>query len=355
MINIIIVTYNAKDKLKRCLESVEKYTKGISYLLTIVDNHSTDGTFEFLKNYKKGNIKVINTKKNLGFCGGANFALRNTHNKFIVLLDDDAEASRGWLTRLYKSIKNEPNVGIVGCKINFPNNRIHCADYRVKRFQLVGWNEIDGGQRDYIRECDALIGPCWLMRRDLIENVGYFDERFFPSRHEDIDYCLRARLAGYKIIYNGRAKVIHHHLCRYGADEQNRKNTQKFLKKWKNLLHKFPLKDSHPVDKYITAGVDCIDKKRFNRSLIEFEKAESIDKRFSEPFYKAMALEGMGRYDDAIRQFKKVLKLSPANFLAHYRIALLYKKVGLPKEAKRESAKTFNLISPYRKFLSSVF
>ena len=204
MFDMIIVTYNAKDKLKQCLESVEKHTNGMSYLLTIVNNHSTDGAFEFLKNYKKDNVQIINAKKNLGFCGGTNLALKNTANKFIVLLDDDAEVTKKWLDRLYKQIKDKPKVGIVGCKIVFPDNKIHSADYRVKPLQLVGAGEIDKGQRDYIRECDAVVGACWLMRRELIKKVGYFDKRFFPCQHEDIDYCLRTRLAGYKIIYNGK-------------------------------------------------------------------------------------------------------------------------------------------------------
>lgn len=387
MFDIIIVTYNAKDKLKRCLIALEKHTKSLGYLLTVINNNSTDGTPLFLKNYqqKNRNVNIINTDKNLGFSGGANIGLKNTFNEFIVLLDDDAEATKGWLSGLYKHIRNKPEIGIVGCRIVFPNNRIHSADYRVTPRPLVGTGEIDRGQRDYVKECDALIGSCWLMRRELIKNIGYFDERFFPCRHEDVDYCLRTRLAGYKIVYNGDVRIIHHNLFRDGGRKQNIKNQQRFLKKWKNLFNRFPLKSSHPVDKYIARGIKCLKEKKFKLSLIEFKKAESFDKRFSEPLYMGIALKSMGKYNDAIQQFKKVLTLNPSNSLAHfymgialkkignyrravqkfkkvismdtsnslvhYHLALIYKQLGLIKEAKREAKKTCGFLSSHKNML----
>ncbi len=344
--DIIIVTYNAKDKLRRCLESVKKYTNGLRYALTVVNNCSSDGTLIFLKNYNHKKVKVVNTNKNLGFCGGANLALRNTSNKFIVLLDDDAEVTKDWLTKLYKQMRNKTKVGIVGCKMVFLNNRIEFSEYRVNPLFLVGSGEVDIGQRDYIRECDALVGTCWLMRRELIKKVGYFDERFFPCQAEDIDYCLRARLAGYKIIYNGKVKVIHHNLFRDGG--RFRKNNQKFLRKWRRILPKFPLKDSHIVDKYIACGVNYLEKKSFNQALMEFKKAERIDRRFSEPLYIGMALEGLGKYNEAIQEVRKVLNLNPTNFLARDILVPIYKKLGLLKETKREAAKALSLFPSYR-------
>ncbi|MDP2939176.1 MAG: glycosyltransferase [Candidatus Omnitrophota bacterium] len=355
MIDIIVVTYNAKNKLKLCLSSVERHTNGIKYLLTVVNNNSSDGTLQFLKKYQQQHkLKVINTDRNLGFCGGANLALRNTTNEFIVFLDDDAEVTQGWLKKLYKQIKDKSKVGIVGGKVVPTNGIIWSADYRVRPIALVGCGEIDKGQRDYIKECDALIGPCWLIRRQLLKKVGYFDERFFPSQHEDIDYCLRARLAGYKIIYNGKVKIIHRHLLRDGGDKQNKRNWQKFLKKWKYLLHKFPLKDSHPVDKYIAKGVDYLKEKKFKQALSEFKKVDSIDKRFSEPLYIGKALEGMQRYNEAIQQFKKVLNLNPSNFSifnfsAHYKLALIYKKLGQTKDARREALCAIKYTHSYRR------
>lgn len=342
MVDIIVVTYNARNELKRCLKSVEKYTKGIRYLLTIVNNDSTDGTSRFLKNYQKKNknINIIHTGKNLGFCGGANLALRNTYNKFIALLDDDVEVTKGWLVKLCQQIKKKSNIGIVGCKIVFPDNKIWSAEYRVRPPELAGWGERDKGQRDYIKECDALAGPCWLMKRGLIKKVGYFDERFFPCQCEDIDYCLRTRLAGNKIIYNGKVKIIHHHL--YRDKGQFRKNLQKFLKGWRNILPAFPLKDSHPVDKFLADGVDYLKKERFNQALTEFKKAEAIDKGFSEPLYNGLVLKGLKKFDKAIIEFKKYLSLNPLSYQTHYYLASTYKEIGKIRESRKEYIKSIN-------------
>lgn len=347
MFDIIIVTYNAKDKLKRCIESVIRHTK--NYSLTIVDNHSFDGTSRYLNSIK--NINIIYNRRNLGFSGAANVAIRKTRNRFIVLLDDDTEVTKNWLTGLYDQMKNNPKVGIVGCKITFPGHIIHAADYRIKPLYVVGLGETDSGQRDYVKECDALIGACWLMRRELVKKVGYFDERFFPSQGEDIDYCLRTRIKGYKIVYNGRVKIIHRHLFRSGGFVQYRKNRKKFLKKWKKLFDNLPFKDSDPIDKHIAYGINYLEKREFNRALIEFKKLESHDNRYLDflYIYMGVALESLGQYQVAIQYFKKTVKYAQKNYkrgillvLSHQKLALCYKKMGLIKKAHEEARAALN-------------
>lgn len=349
MVDIIIVTYNAKDKLRHCLESVIKYTKGLKYLITVVDNKSIDGTRGFLKKHYKDKINLMVNEKNLGFSGAANIALKNTSAEFIVFLDDDTEVTKGWLKRLYQKLLDSPRVGIVGCKISYPNNRIFSADLRLG-MKLAGKDEIDRGQRDYVKECDALVGACWLMKRELIKRVGFFDERFYPCQHEDLDYCLRTRLAGYKIIYNGKVKIIHHHLFRDRGCFK--RNTQKLFKKWgKDILHKFPLKDSDPRDIHLKHGIEYIRKKKFSLALNEFKKAESFDKIFSEPYYKGLALEGLGRFKEAIQEFKKSVDIAPNFLSAYHHLASLYRKNNMNEECKDTVNKLFNLIPHYKNIL----
>lgn len=242
MIDIIIVTYNAKKKLMRCLESIEKNTRNIDYRLTVLDNASTDGTGAYLQKYLKAfdkkQVQIIRSSKNLGFSEGANKAIKMTKSKFIALVDDDAEVTKDWLRRLYANIKRHKSVGIVGPKLLTPDNRIAGAGMFIwGRIMLqIGLGEKDAGQRDYTRDVDCLAGPCWLVRRELFEKIGYFDKRFFPSQYEDVDYCVRTRLNGYRIIYVGTATIIHHNLLR-GKVSENRK---KFFKKWGDLSM-FPL------------------------------------------------------------------------------------------------------------------
>jgi len=241
MLDIIVVTYNAKNKLKRCLESIERHAGNISHWLTIVDNASNDGTTDYLnKKYNKDrHVNIIHTKKNVGFSGAANIALKATRNKFVALIDDDAEVTKNCLEQLYKQIRNNPDVGIIGPKVLFPNKRICAAGTLIwGRIDMnIGSKEIDSGQRDYTKEVDALIGPCWIIRREIIRKVGYLDEQFFPCQWEDFDYCIRTRLAGYKIIYHGKAALIHHNLFR----SSNADNQERFIRKWPDLSM-FPLR-----------------------------------------------------------------------------------------------------------------
>ncbi len=350
MIDIVVITFNAKDKLKRCLRSIEKHTKNIRYCLTVVNNNSNDGTYQFLERYQRQNkVKIIYAHKNLGKCGAANIALKNTYNKFIAFLDDDAEVTKGWLLKLYSQIKNKSRVGMVGCKITFPNKRIFCADIRmIELSNLAGFGEMDRGQRDYMKEADGVAGTCRLIRRDLIKKIGYFNEKLsFSGQCEDIDWSVRARLADYKIIYNGKVKIIHHNLFRNGGIERYKKNYQIFLKKWGKVFHKFPLEDSHPIDKYIAVGLGYLKKNMFKQALIEFKKPESIDKIFSEPLYKAIALKGLKRFAEAIVEFKRILDLNPSNFWAHYHLATLYREMGKIRESRKYYLQSIESLTRY--------
>lgn len=309
-VDIIIITCNAKNLLRRCISSIRRYTRNNDYLITVVDNGSRDGTIEFLKSQK--DINLIRNYKNLGFPKAINKGIRKTHNDLIACIDDDVELTEGWLDSLGKYIKDE-RVGIVGCKIVFPDGRIHAAEYRIRPRAVVGKGEIDIGQKEYVREVDGLIGPCWLMKREVVEKTGYFDERFFPCQHEDLDYCIRARLAGYKIIYNGKVKVIHHNLFR--DKDLSDENWERFLKKWHNL--KYPFKDSHPADKYNARGYDYLMKKKFEKAFIEFKKAGEINKEFSIPFDISIAELALGKYEDALKNLKKLIRLDPDHRFSH--------------------------------------
>lgn len=340
MFDIIIVTYNAKDKLKKCIRSIERHTKKSKYELTVVDNNSTDGTLAYLKK-QDGRLQIIRNKVNGGFSYAANIGLKKTRNDFIALIDDDIEVTKGWLDGLYSRMKGNKKIGIVGGKIVFPDNRIFSADFSVRGNARFGFEEVDKGQRNYAKECDAIPGPCWLIRRRILENVGYFDESFFPCQYEDIDYCIRTRLAGYKIIYNGRVKIVHHHL--YRSRKMMRRNSSLFYKKWKKMLEGFPLSDCCPEDKLREKGIEYYKKRDYSKSIGYFSKAQLIDERFVEPYYMAVGLYKKGFYKEGINWLKKTLSMYPSEHLfsrsARYHLWLTYKRIGLYVDAAREATR----------------
>lgn len=334
--DIIIVTHNAKNLLRRCILSIRKYTPENTYVITVVDNGSSDGTISFLNSQK--DINVIRNNRNLGFPRAINRAIKKTNNNLIACIDDDIEITKGWLEGLTKYIRNK-KVGIVGCKIVYPDGRIHAAEYRIKPRMVVAKRELDIGQKEYVRQVDGLIGPCWLMKREVVEKIGYFDERFYPCQHEDLDFCIRVRLAGYKIIYNGKLKVIHYSLFR--DEGLSDKNWQKFTMKWKDLT--YPFKDSHSADKYNARGYAFFIEKKFRKALIEFRKVEANNKESSVPLYIGIAELGLGNYKKAMGYFKKIISIYPEHYFSHYALGIIFSKFGKFKVAIKEYKKALKI------------
>lgn len=301
--DIIVITYNAKEALGACLDSIRRCTRPDSYTLTVVDNRSTDGTPDYLKSLK--GLDVITTTANRGFSYAANIALRKTTGRYVALLDDDVAVSRGWLETLLSCAKHKKNVGIVGPKTVTPDGRIFSADSLIRRMSGLADGEIDRGQRDYVKECDAIPGPCWLVRRSVVRDAGYFDEKFFPCHHEDLDYCLRARLAGYRIVYCGAATVVHRGLNRSMGNEG--RNARYFERKWRKTLPRLPLKDSPRDAKLAEEGLSSFERGDFAAALRSFRRADTIRPGYIGPYYIARSLYETGRYAESMRAFQAAL------------------------------------------------
>jgi tetratricopeptide (TPR) repeat protein len=121
-----------------------------------------------------------------------------------------------------------------------------------------------------------------------------------------------------------------------------------FLKKWSTALLKFPLKDSHPVDKYLTDGIFYLENKEYEKAYAEFKKAEALDRRFAEPFCTGIALFHLERHKEAIAEFKKTLRLAPDDIVPRRYLASLYQKTGNLRAMRQEGEKVLAYFSPYQ-------
>ncbi|OGW82610.1 MAG: hypothetical protein A2Z83_05870 [Omnitrophica bacterium GWA2_52_8] len=341
--DIIIVTYNARQILTKCLLSVRRHTRGLPCQVTVLDNASSDGTADHLEKHFARDVRLIKSRRNLGFSGGANLALRRTDRPWVVLLDDDVKVTGGWLEKLYAVTKQQPGVGIVGGKVVFPGRRIFCAEYSILPFGSVGREEIDRGQRDYLKEVDALPGPCWLVPRHVINKVGGFDERFFPSQYEDIDYCLRVRQAGFKIFYHGGVKIIHHNLFRSGRPGAVDQNALRFFKKWKNDLRRFPLSNLGKNDKIISAGAGLLQKEPVFPVHPVFGKIPRLNRWFSESLYRGIFYAALNSRQKAVRDLRASVRGIGKKHFENTREAMsrdmvlssFFTRLGMAKEARR--------------------
>jgi GT2 family glycosyltransferase len=211
--SIIIVNYNGKKFLSDCLSSVLNQSYK-NYEVILVDNASVDGSVNFVKkNFPS--VKIIQSKRNLGFAGGNNLGIKASKGDYIVLLNFDTIVKPNWLEELIKAAESNSQVGIVGSKLLlFDRKTLNSTgiqfSYKLCNGSDRGIGEIDNGQYDSEAKQDVL-GVCFasaLIKRKVIEDIGLLDEKTFLF-FEDLDYCIRARLRGYKVLYCPSSVVYH--------------------------------------------------------------------------------------------------------------------------------------------------
>ena len=212
-VSIIILNWNGKKLLKDCLSSLFKLTDYPNYKVIVVDNGSTDGSVEYVKkHFPKADILALD--KNYGFSKGNNegikYALKKYNPDYILLLNNDTEIiQKDWLTRMVEVAESDKKIGIVGCKLVYPDGRIQHAGVDVFSLTHYGWGEEDKGQWDEIKEVLAISGACFFIKRSLIKKIGLLDEIYSPYWGEETDFCMRAIRAGFKIVYVGHSTLIH--------------------------------------------------------------------------------------------------------------------------------------------------
>ena len=217
LVAIIILNYNRKNDILECLDSIFNLDYS-EFEVIVVDNGSTDGSVEEIKNKYPG-VHLIESKINLGVAGGRNLGVRYANEKFnykfLLFLDDDIVIDKNALSEMVNSFNMNGNIGIVTPKCyltNFPGVIGYAGGMSVNlwigKMTNIGNGEKDQGQFDESKFISSCGGLC-LISSELIDNVGIFDEMFNPYGWEDVDLSLRARQKGFKIFYNHKAVVYH--------------------------------------------------------------------------------------------------------------------------------------------------
>lgn len=201
--------------LHRCLASLFANTSNEECKVVVVDNSSNDGSVEMLlESFPQA--FVIRNNKNLGFSKANNQGIRYAlakGAKHVLLLNNDIEVPQGkWLRTLVDVLESDTEIGIVGCKLLYPDGRIQHGGGRIKLKGAYnrGDGEEDKGQYDRLESVDYVTGATLLIRSDVVGKIGLLDEGFSPLYYEDTDWCVRAHLYGYKIVYTPNPSLIHH-------------------------------------------------------------------------------------------------------------------------------------------------
>ncbi|MEG8948077.1 glycosyltransferase family 2 protein [Rosettibacter firmus] len=223
-VSIVIITWNAKKFLKRLLESIKKYSSGFTYEIIIVDNNSTDGTIEYL-NENHSDIKLIRNKKNLGVAKARNIGMKETIGKYVLILDVDMELIENSIKKMLDFMNSNLDIGLVGSKLVYSNGELQysCKNFpnilsllarRLDSIELIKNSKVlknhlmSDWDHNEIREVDYLIGACQFIRREVIEEIGFYDDTIFYGP-EDIDYCIRVWRANWKVVYFPLTTIIH--------------------------------------------------------------------------------------------------------------------------------------------------
>lgn len=207
--SIIILTYNNLKYSKLCIESIREYTLKGLYEIIVVDNKSTDGTVQWLKCQK--DIKKIYNNVNLGFSKGCNQGIKVSSGENVLLLNNDVIVTSNWLKNLKECLYSSERIGAVGPVTNNCSNyqRINVNYSSIREMQVFAKKyNLSNPQKWEIK--NRLIGFCFLIKKEVINKIGFLDERFTPGNFEDDDYSMRIKKAGYKLILC-RDTFIHHY------------------------------------------------------------------------------------------------------------------------------------------------
>jgi GT2 family glycosyltransferase len=221
---ISVVSYNSLSFLKECLDSLISYPPDKEYEIVVVDNASSDGSPEFIKN-SYPQIKLIINNVNIGFAAANNQAIKSSKSEYVLLINSDCQVYKDSLNKLIEFMDNARNAGVIGPKIinsdgsiqfscrKFPsilNAGLHSILTNIapnnpfsRKYKLVDIN------RDNPFEVDWVSGSCMLIRRDALDDAGLMDEHYFMYV-EDVDLCYQMCKKNWKVFYFPHSEILHH-------------------------------------------------------------------------------------------------------------------------------------------------
>ncbi len=220
-VSIVIPVYNKLDLTRACVASIHAQAAAATFEILVVDNGSSDGTAAWLAaEDAAGRLRAVDAGGNLGFAKGCNLGARHARGRYLLFLNNDMEVLPGWLEPLVGTLDADPDVGVVGARLLFPDGTIQHAgvamvDYVDEDPPLLG-----GQHKSYRKPHDdpevlrpqlmqVVTGACLLIRPEAFTAAGGFDEGYWNG-NEDVDLCLKAGEAGWLVAYRPESTIIHY-------------------------------------------------------------------------------------------------------------------------------------------------
>jgi GT2 family glycosyltransferase len=210
-LSIIVVSYNARTDLERCLDAIIAAPPAASHEIIVVDNASADGSATAAG--QRSGVRIISNAENVGFARANNIGMRASRGENFLLLNSDTLVPSGAIDRLLAELDRDAAVAVIGPRLVDREGRAELSfgrmigplnEYRQKRLARGAVDDMTR-QRRYP---DWVSGACLLVRRADAEAVGFFDERFFMYT-EDVDFCAAIRARGRRVLFTPDVEVVH--------------------------------------------------------------------------------------------------------------------------------------------------
>lgn len=243
MVSILIINYKTYELTKNAVNSIVKHTSDVEYEIILLDNASSDGSIEKLAIHFKniidvGLLKIIANPINGGFSYGNNIGIDHAKGDLIVLVNSDIEINNDIIGNIVKFFKDKSEPQILGPKIVLPNGNFEHGSKRGfpaplnsllyllkldEKIKLKSTNSYRMKELgiDQVGKVDAISGSFFVIPRTIIDKIGKLDETFFMYG-EDIDWCYRAKMAGFQVVYNPELGTVTHYHGQSGLKKNKR-------------------------------------------------------------------------------------------------------------------------------------
>lgn len=223
-VSIIIVNWNTRDLLQKCLQHLESTIEKVDYETIVVDNDSADGSQALVRETFPA-VRLIENTENVGFARANNQGLAISQGRYVLLLNSDAFVQANTIDMMVEFMDDHPEAGMSACKLLYEDGNLQPSCYAFPtlttefytavqldklfphsqtfgKFLMTYWDF------DEVRAVDAVMGAFMLVRRQVLDQVGGMDESYFMYS-EEIDWCYRIKKQGWQIIYNPAVQTIH--------------------------------------------------------------------------------------------------------------------------------------------------
>nr|WP_294517718.1 methyltransferase domain-containing protein [uncultured Rhodopila sp.] len=307
VVSIIIPTFGQVDYTLRCLGSISRTPPRLPFEIIVVDDASGDARVKELG--AVNNLRLVLREKNRGFLRSCNEAAELARGELVMFLNNDTVVMPGAIDALAELLLARPDIGLAGARLMYPDGLQQEAG-GIVWCDGSAWNY---GNRDdpakpeynYIRDVDYVSGAAIMLRREIWQQLGGFDELFLPAYYEDTDLAFRLRAAGLRVVYQPEAVIVHYEGVSHGTDTSSGikafqvTNAEKMVTRWRETLQR----DHLPNGKRVMRARD-----RSLRRTVTLV----IDHYVPEPDRDAGSRAILGVMD-ALIESGRVVKFFPAN------------------------------------------